>query len=348
MSEQLVTDAQSQVKSEDVDVLLAVDGLRIVFGSERNPVEVVHDVSFEVRRGETLGLVGESGSGKTMTSLAIMGLVPTLGGRLTAGTVHFDGRDMTGLREPEWLRVRGRRIGMIFQEPTRSLDPAFTVGDQIAESLRVHMRLPRREAWRQAAELLGRVGITHALKRAHDYPHMFSGGMCQRVMIAMAIACGPDLLIADEPTTALDVTLQAKVLDLLRELRDERRLSILYISHDLGVVSEFCDRAAVMYAGQIVEVAPIREVFRGPRHPYTQGLLNSIPKPGAGKRMTAIPGQVPPPAAMPSGCRFHPRCVHADPLRCAAEMPELVETGPGHVARCLFAATIDLPGVGSR
>jgi len=327
------------------DALLSVEDLCVAFPMQRDWINVVEDVSFHVNRGETLGLVGESGSGKTVTSMAVMGLVPAVGGRITGGRVRFDGRDTTNLDERAWLGIRGRRIAMIFQQPTRSLDPAFTVGDQIAETVRAHLKLSRREAWDRAVSFLDRVRIPIAAKRAHDYPHTFSGGMCQRVMIAMALACEPELLVADEPTTALDVTVQSKVIELLQELRREMDLTIVYISHDLGVVAEICDRVAVMYGGQVVEVAPIHDIFERPRHPYTQGLLDSIPKPGGGKRLLAIPGQVPAPTQLPSGCRFHPRCTFVDSGVCPTTQPAMVDFGTSHRARCLRAEELDLPGI---
>jgi peptide/nickel transport system ATP-binding protein len=327
------------------DVLLSIDNLCVAFPAGRSWIEVVQDVTFDVNRGETLGLVGESGSGKTVTSMAVMGLTPAVGGRVTGGRIHFDGSDITELKERAWLGIRGRRIAMIFQQPTRSLDPAFTVGDQIAEAVRAHLKLPRRQAWERAVSYLDRVRIPNAAARAHDYPHMFSGGMCQRVMIAMALACEPELLIADEPTTALDVTVQSKVLDLLHELKADMSLTVVYISHDLGVVAEICDRVVVMYGGQTVETSSIHDLFERPRHPYTQGLLDSIPKPGGGKRTRAIPGQVPAPTQLPPGCRFHPRCTHVDHEVCPHTEPVMVSFEHGHEARCHRADALDLPGI---
>jgi peptide/nickel transport system ATP-binding protein len=337
--------APSSVAAHRSNALLEIDGLSVGFPIGREWIDVVDDVSLEVRRGETVGLVGESGSGKTVTSMAILGLTAAVGGRITAGRVRFDGRDITEQSEREWLALRGRRIAMIFQQPTRSLDPAFTVGDQIAESIQAHLKLSRKEAWTRAVGYLDRVRIPNAESRAHDYPHMFSGGMCQRVMIAMALACEPELLIADEPTTALDVTVQAKVLDLLQELRDDMNLTVLYITHDLGVVAEICDRVAVMYGGQIVETSPIEGLFDRPLHPYTQGLLDSIPTPGRGKRMLSIPGHVPAPTQMPDGCRFHPRCREVDAGRCPVTRPALVEVEVGRTSRCLRADELSLPGI---
>ncbi len=345
MSNALNEIVRSPASQRGSNALLEIDGLSVGFPIGREWIDVVDDVSFDVRRGETVGLVGESGSGKTVTSMAILGLTAAVGGRITAGRITFDGSDITQQSEGEWLALRGRRIAMIFQQPTRSLDPAFTVGDQIAESVRTHLKLSRREAWQRAVSYLDRVRIPNPAARAHDYPHTFSGGMCQRVMIAMALACEPELLIADEPTTALDVTVQAKVLDLLLELRDDMNLTVLYITHDLGVVSEICDRVAVMYGGQIVETSPIEGLFDRPLHPYTQGLLDSIPTPGGGKRMLPIPGQVPAPTQMPDGCRFHPRCGDVDPQRCPVTQPALVEVAVERTSRCLRAGELSLPGI---
>jgi oligopeptide/dipeptide ABC transporter ATP-binding protein len=307
--------------------------------------DVVRSATFTVERGEILGVVGESGSGKTVTSLAVSGLVQHVGGRITSGQVLFDGTDVTQHGERQWSRLRGRQIGMIFQQPTRSLNPAFTVGDQISESIRIGLGLRRKEAWQRAVELLDRVRIPDAARRAHDYPHTFSGGMCQRVMIAMALACEPRLLIADEPTTALDVTVQARVLELLRELQAENDLTIVYISHDLGVIAQLCDRVAVMYAGETVEVGPLEDILTAPQHPYTSGLLQSIPEMDGEKRLPTIPGSVPGARAMPAGCRFHPRCEFAVDTLCTSEALPLLAANDRHVTRCARYAELDLAGV---
>jgi peptide/nickel transport system ATP-binding protein len=324
--------------------LLAVTGLSVEFPSERGWVRVVDDVSFEVRAGETVGLVGESGSGKTVSAQAILGLSRAQGGRLAGGSVVFGGRDLTKLKERELAKIRGDRIGMIFQQPMRSLDPAFSVGDQIAEVVRRHRNVSRRAAWRRAVEMLDRVHIDRAAERAGQYPHQFSGGMCQRVMIAMALACEPALLIADEPTTALDVTVQAIVLDMLREIQAETGIAILFISHDLGVIAEISERVVVMYSGQVVEQGDASNVFVRLRHPYTEGLLGSIPKVGD-RRLQSIPGNVPMAGRLPPGCRFHPRCPYAELGRCDVVEPVLERLEDGHAARCVRVHELSLRGV---
>jgi len=328
--------------------LLEVRDLAVEFPSASGGwTPVVQGVSFTLDQGESVALVGESGSGKTVTSLAVMGLTGVTGGRVAGGSVRFDGRELTALPEREWRRLRGPGMGMIFQQPTRSLNPAYTVGDQIAESVRRHLGLGRRAAWARAVEMLDLVQIPRAAERVHDYPHSFSGGMCQRVMIAMAMACNPRLLIADEPTTALDVTVQERILQLLRDLQEQTGVSLLFVSHDLAVVAELCQRVVVMYAGEVVEQGTAADVYFRPRHPYTAGLLASIPKPGlrAGRRLTAIPGSIPAPGSWPSGCRFHVRCPHRDPGRCDLRHPEIVPVGPSAQARCVRADEIELSGV---
>ena len=328
--------------------LLEVRDLAVSFpaaGGEWLPV--VEDVSFTLGQGESAALVGESGSGKTVTSLAIMGLVGVSGGRITAGSITFDGRELTALPEREWQRLRGPSLGMIFQQPIRSLNPAFTVGEQIAESVRRHLGLDRRRARARAIEMLDLVQIPRAAQRVDDYPHQFSGGMCQRVMIAMVMACNPRLLIADEPTTALDVTVQKRILDLLRELQEQTGVSLLFVSHDLAVVAELCQRVMVMYAGQIVESASAADVFFRPTHPYTSGLLAAIPKPGllTDRRLTAIPGSIPAPGHWPVGCRFHDRCPYREPGVCDVDRPGLVPAGSTAETRCLRTKEIELRGV---
>ncbi|HEY8527651.1 MAG TPA: ABC transporter ATP-binding protein [Acidimicrobiales bacterium] len=330
--------------------MLEVEDLAVEMFTQDGPVRVVDEVNFTLERGETFGLVGESGSGKTVTSLAVLGMIGPPTGRVVEGSVRLDGRDLRALSPAELQQLRGKEIGMIFQEPRRSLDPAFTVGDQIAETVRAHLGLSRRDAWRKAVEMLELVGIDEPARRAKAYPHEFSGGMAQRVMLAIAVSCSPKVLIADEPTTALDVTVQAQVLDLIRELQDELGLAVLFISHDLGVIAEMCDRVAVMYAGQMVEQAPALELFLQPRHPYTAALLEAIPNAAAGDdRLAAIPGVVPPAHAWPEGCRFHPRCAHATE-RCGAEAPALAAAPAsngegGRTARCLRVAELTLEGV---
>jgi peptide/nickel transport system ATP-binding protein/oligopeptide transport system ATP-binding protein len=315
--------------------LLSVEGLTMAFPTaDGAPARAVDGISFAIDRGEVLGLVGESGCGKSMTALCIMRLVPSPG-RITAGRIVFDGTDLLTLPEPVMRSVRGARIGMIFQEPMTALNPVLTAGYQIAEALLVHQSISRRRAWERAVELLGEVGIPEASSRARDYPHQLSGGMRQRVMIAMAIACEPDLLIADEPTTALDVTIQAEILDLLRGLRERRGMGLLLITHDLGVVAEQADRVAIMYAGRIVEEAATPELFAHPTHPYTRALLRSMPTLGVHReRLETIPGNVPDITRRPSGCSFRDRCPLATP-ECAVAPPPLEPKRPGHTAACI-------------
>jgi oligopeptide/dipeptide ABC transporter ATP-binding protein len=310
------------------DPLLSVQNLRTVFG----PVVAVNDVSFEVRRGETLGLVGESGSGKSVTAFSLIRLVQEPG-RVIGGSVLFQGRDLLALAEPEMRHVRGAGIGFVFQEPMAALNPVMRVGAHIAEALTVHGRASRSEARARAVDLLRAVKITDPERRVDDYPHQLSGGMRQRVMMAIALACKPPLVIADEPTTALDVTVQAQILELLRDMKREFDLSLLLITHDLGVIAETADRVAVMYAGRIVEQGPVREIFRNPKHPYTRGLLASIPGGAAGSRLTAIEGTVPNLARLPPGCAFAPRCSERLEI-CSEAQPSEFVLDVGHTARC--------------
>ncbi|MCD6415365.1 MAG: ABC transporter ATP-binding protein [Planctomycetes bacterium] len=313
-----------------------VEDLHVRFDTEEGVARAVDGVSFCVGRDETFCLVGESGCGKTVTALSILRLAPSPPGRIVRGRIIFDGRDMLALPNRAMRRLRGESISMIFQEPMTSLDPVFTVGDQIAEALRQHRKLSRREASSVVLDMLVRVGIPDPERRIGEYPHQLSGGMQQRVMIAMALACRPRLLIADEPTTALDVTIQAQILDLLRQLQEELHMAILLITHDLGVVAQMADRVAVMYAGRIVESAAVNDIFRSPQHPYTASLLKSLP--GAsepGERLRAIRGFVPDARAYPSGCRFHPRCDVALP-QCARIEPALREVTPGQWAACIL------------
>jgi len=314
------------------DPLLVVEHLTTVFDLPHGTAAAVRDVSFEIRPRETLGLVGESGSGKSVTGLSIMRLVQPPG-RIGGGHIRFKGRDLLTLPEREMQAVRGADIALIFQEPMTALNPVFTIGDQIAETLLVHGRSTRREARRRVIELLQAVRMPDASRRVDDYPHQLSGGMRQRVLIAMAIACNPALVIADEPTTALDVTIQAEVLDLLREMKATFNLALLLITHDLGVIAETADRVAVMYAGQIVETGPVREILRRPQHPYTRGLLASIPGGAPGQRLRAIDGSVPALGNVPGGCAFNPRCPDRfDP--CTSSPPPEYAVGPEHRARC--------------
>ena len=312
------------------DTLLSVEGLTTVFDVKPRSVVAVNDVSFEIRKGETLGLVGESGSGKSVTAFSIIGLLQPPG-RVAGGRVMFQGRDLTQLPEPEMRRVRGAGIGFVFQEPMAALNPVMRVGAHIAEALIVHGMASKTEARDKAIALLQAVKITDPEKRVDDYPHQLSGGMRQRVMMAVALACKPPLLIADEPTTALDVTVQAQVLELLRDMKKQFNLSLLLITHDLGVIAETADRVAVMYAGRIVEQGTVREIFYQPKHPYTRGLLASIPGGDAGSRLRAIDGTVPNLASLPPGCSFAPRCSDRMPV-CDIAFPPV--TGADHSVRC--------------
>ncbi len=314
------------------DSLLSVEHLTTVFDSPTGPVPAIDHVSFEIRAGETLGLVGESGSGKSVTAFSIMRLVQPPG-RIRSGRVLFKGRDLLEVPEREMRKVRGAEIALIFQEPMTALNPVFTIGDQIRETLLVHGRATKRDAQAHAIALLEAVKIPDAGSRVRDYPHQLSGGMRQRVLIAMALACRPALVIADEPTTALDVTIQAEILDLLREMKTALGLSLLLITHDLGVIAGTADRVAVMYAGRIVETASVRDVFHRPQHPYTRGLLASIPGGAPGQRLRAIDGAVPMLGALPSGCAFNPRCPDRfDP--CTLAPPGDYIVGAGHTAKC--------------
>jgi peptide/nickel transport system ATP-binding protein len=324
--------------------LLEVRDLRIDFATERGWANVVNGVSFYLGHREVLGLVGESGSGKTVTGLSVLGLVPRPPGRISGGQVLFDGRDLLTVSEKEMRDVRGNDIAMVFQEPMTSLNPAFTVGDQLAETVRRHRGVSRAAARERAVEVLDLVGIPQARRRIGAYPHEFSGGMRQRVMIAMALSCDPKVIIADEPTTALDVTIQAQILELLAVMRDEVGTSVLFITHDLGVVAEVCDRVVVMYAGEVVERADVGPLFTQPRHPYTAGLLSAMPQLGPRSgRLASIPGRTPEPWAMPSGCRFRPRCTHAVD-RCAEDPVPLAEVGGGRQARCVRVDELHLSG----
>jgi peptide/nickel transport system ATP-binding protein len=314
--------------------LLTVTDLRVVFEGDRGSLtEAVAGVSFSLMPGRTLGIVGESGCGKSVTALSIMRLLPAAGTRVS-GSVVFEGRELTALAEPQMQDLRGNRLAMIFQEPMTSLNPSFTVGDQIGEALMRHRGLSARAARDAAIDMLARVRIPSPRERVDEYPHKLSGGMRQRVMIAMALVCAPALLIADEPTTALDVTIQAQILELLAELRRETGSAIILITHDLGVVAETCDDVAVMYAGEIVEQAPAARIFSAPQHPYTVGLLGSIPLIGARRtRLATIAGSVPSLSGAFAGCRFATRCPFAD-SRCRTEPPRLIDVGAGHVSRC--------------
>ena len=317
--------------------LLEVKGLKTYFYTEDGVVSAVDGVNFEVYPGEVLGLVGESGCGKSVTSLSIMRLI-SKPGKIDEGQILLDGENLLDLPEEEMIKVRGNRISMIFQQPQTALNPVFKVGDQLAEVLNVHQDLGKEAGWKRAVALLKMVGVPDPERRAEAYPHELSGGMAQRVMIAMALACVPELLIADEPTTALDVTIQAQILDLMRDLRREMGTSVILITHDLGVVAEMAERVAVMYAGEIVEQTDVNTLFDQPLHPYTQGLIGSIPVLGEIKeRLDVIPGSVPNLVNLPPGCRFAPRCQARFKYNCticAEVKPELEEVKPGHFVRC--------------
>lgn len=319
--------------------LLAVNDLRTQFSTRAGLVRAVDGVSFYLDRGELLGLVGESGCGKSITALSIMRLIAPPG-KIVSGEILFDGKDLLKFSDTEMRKMRGDDIGMIFQDPMTSLNPVFTVGEQIAEALRLHRQLSRRQAKQAAIDAMREVAIPDPARRAGDYPHQLSGGMRQRVMIAMALACNPKLLIADEPTTALDVTIQAQILELLDELRTQRDLAVLLITHDLGVVAEVADRVAVMYTGRIVEQSPVDELFARPKHPYTEGLLRSVPKltsehVARKERLETIEGTVPRPTDLPPGCHFAPRCSHRLP-RCTEEEIPLYELDGGVSVRCVL------------
>jgi peptide/nickel transport system ATP-binding protein len=356
--------------------LLEIEKLRTWFKTDEGEVRAVDDVSLSIPRGKTLGVVGESGSGKSVTALSVMRLISSPG-RITGGkiTLHDNGKPvvLSEIDDAAMRRIRGARISMIFQEPMTSLNPVFTIGAQISEAVLLHQKVNKAEARKRAIEMLRKVGIPGPEDRVDQYPHQFSGGMRQRAMIAMALACNPQLLIADEPTTALDVTIQAQILDLLRSLQAEFGMSIMIITHDLGIVAEMADQVAVMYASKVVEYAPVQELFANPLHPYTIGLFRSRPTPGmysrAGlpaksdvasthlapgdtpgairpplqpaSRLTTIPGMVPSPLHFPSGCKFHPRCAYNDKTRCVKEEPELREITPGHWVRCHYAGELD-------
>jgi oligopeptide/dipeptide ABC transporter ATP-binding protein len=327
--------------------LLHVENLRVQYPADGAPVRAVDGVSFRLERGETYALVGESGCGKSATALSLLRLVEP--GRIVDGRMMFEGRDLTLLSEKEMRRVRGARIGMVFQEASAALDPVMRIGSQVSEALRVHRKLSRRQARAEAVRLLRVVALPDPERQARAYPHELSGGMKQRVMLAIALSCAPALVIADEPTTALDVTIQAQILALLRGLRREFDLTVLLITHDLGVVAENADRVGVMYAGKIVEEAAVADLFRDPRHPYTRGLLRATPGsedsspgegPGRPRRLRTLPGAVPDPARPPSGCRFHPRCAERfDP--CAAAEPAETDLGDGRRVSCFLHAVPD-------
>jgi oligopeptide/dipeptide ABC transporter ATP-binding protein len=320
------------------EVVLSVEGLKVYFRSEDEVARAVDGVDFEVRRRETVCLVGESGCGKTVSALALLGLIPRPPGEIAGGRVRFCGENLLNCSEDALQAVRGRRIGMVFQEPQTSLNPVFTIGEQIAEPLRIHLALPEPAIRERSLQLLADVGIESPEQRLADYPHQLSGGQRQRVMIAMALACDPELIIADEPTTALDVTVQAQILRLINRLQKAHAMSVLYITHDLGVVSQIADRVYVMYAGVIVETGAAEPLLRSPRHPYTRALLESLPsRRKRGLRLYSIPGTVPHPAYKPAGCPFHPRCPLAV-ADCRSRFPGMCAFEGGHAARCPVSA----------
>lgn len=323
------------------DIILEVRDLCVEFQTVEGRVQAVDHLSYTLHKGEKLGIVGESGSGKSVSSLAMMQLIPNPPGRVTGGEILYKGNDLVKLSEKEMQKLRGNEISMIFQEPMTSLNPIIQCGKQIAESLRLHRGMNKKEAAEEAVRMMKAVGIANPEVRAHEYPHQMSGGMRQRVMIAMALACQPQILIADEPTTALDVTIQAQILDLIRDLNREMNAAVLFITHDLGVVSELCDTVIVMYTGHIVEQAPVRELFRDPKHPYTVGLLNAIPAiTKERKPLKTIEGVVPNPTERIEGCSFWPRCPHASE-RCQKEAPPVTRPGEDRLVRCWLYAGED-------
>lgn len=326
--------AQKEVQEIKEDTLVSIRNLKTYFFTDDGVVKSVDDVTFNIGRGETLGLVGESGCGKSVTAMSILRLIPDPPGRIVGGQILFHEKDLTRVTDEEIRKIRGNKIAMIFQEPMTSLNPVYTVGDQIMESIVLHLGKSYQEAREMAIGVLGKVGIPAPDLRVDVYPHQMSGGMKQRVMIGMALVCNPELLIADEPTTALDVTIQAQILDLLRSLQEEYKTSILLITHDLGVIAEMAHRVVVMYASKVVEIAEVTELFGNPKHPYTIGLFNSIPKIDAEeKRLQPIQGVVPNPLDFPKGCKFHPRCDQVMD-RCGIDEPELILVSPDHWARC--------------
>jgi oligopeptide/dipeptide ABC transporter ATP-binding protein len=317
-----------------METLLRVEDLRTQFHTDAGLVHVVDGVNLELKKGEILGIVGESGCGKSVTSLSIMQLLPKGIGKVTSGNISLAGKDILAMSKSELRKMRGSQISMIFQEPMTSLNPVFKVGEQIMEAIRFHMKLSKKEAKSYAIEMLTKVGISRPESVVDEYPHQLSGGMRQRVMIAIAMACEPKILIADEPTTALDVTIQAQILNLMRQLQQEKGTSIMLITHDLGVVAEMCDRVVVMYAGQVVEETDVKSLFKNPKHPYTKGLLASLPQlTSDGDRLNSIPGQVPALDEMPIGCRFAPRCEFRMSV-CETSNPDLLDTGEQHNCRC--------------
>jgi len=326
------------------DTTLEVKNLKVIFKTEKGTAAAVDDVCFSIRNGEILGLVGESGSGKSVTSLAIMQLIPNPPGKITGGEIMFKGENLLGKSKEEMRKIRGNRISMIFQEPMTSLNPVYTIGNQLVEAFTIHSSMSKKEAVEKSIDLLGLVGIPFPEKRMKNYPHQFSGGMRQRVMIAMALACNPELLIADEPTTALDVTIQAQILDLIREINEKFNTSVLLVTHDMGVVAQMCDRVCVMYAGKIMEEADTAAIFEKPAHPYTAALLKSIPTlEENNERLITIEGTLPNPFKMPEGCRFAPRCEYSTE-KCYKHDPIKTEIGPTRSVYCWNPIIYDAGG----
>lgn len=338
------TDGRLPPRVQHEEPLLSVADLTVKFDTPLGVIRAVNGVTFELAQGETLAILGESGSGKSVCAQAIMGIVESPPGEVTARHIRFRGTDLRGLDESEMRAIRGRHIAMVFQEPHAALDPAFTVGQQIGEAVRIHLGVSRSDARSRAKDLMDRVGIPAAASRIDDYPHEFSGGMCQRVMIAMALALDPNLLIADEPTTALDVTVQAQVMELLLDLKRETGMGLILITHDVGVAAEIADRSLVMYAGRIVESGPTREIFITPGHPYSKGLAEAIPHlERQVDRLRPIRGVPPDPRNIPKGCAFHPRCTHAIE-RCSTELPELRRLAGGRLSACHLAEEVHRAG----
>ncbi|HLS36063.1 MAG TPA: ABC transporter ATP-binding protein [Bacillota bacterium] len=318
------------------DIVMQVSNLKTHFFTSEGEIPAVDDVSLKIHKGEIVGVVGESGSGKSVTSLSIMQLLPERIGKIVAGEILFNGQDLTQASKKQMQKIRGKKISMIFQEPMTSLDPLFTIGNQLIEAILNHERMNKQQAREKSIELLKLVGIPRAESIVDEYPHQLSGGMRQRVMIAMAMSCDPDLLIADEPTTALDVTIQAQILDVMRRINEETNMAILFITHDLGVVAEMCDRVVVMYAGQVVEEGTVREILKEPKHPYTKGLIRSLPKlEEKQEELYSIPGTVPVPKVGQVGCKFAPRCEYAFE-QCFTQSPELYTLEEGRSSRCFL------------
>lgn len=323
--------------------LLKIKDLNIQYITDGNKVYAVNGLDIELKEGETLGLVGETGAGKTTSALGIMRLVPNPPGKIVKGSIEFEGENLLEKTEEEMRKIRGKKISMIFQDPMTSLNPVMTVGEQIAEVIEIHENLGKAKSFEKAKEMLELVGIPGA--RANDFPHQFSGGMKQRVVIAIALACNPKLLIADEPTTALDVTIQAQVLDLMNDLKEKFKTSMILITHDLGVVAQVCDKVAIMYAGEVVESGSLEDLFENTKHPYTHGLFGSIPNLDEEcDRLKPIQGLMPDPMDLPSGCKFHPRCPHSKSI-CSQRSPKVTEIAPGHKVRCLiYEGVVEMEG----